>query len=344
MEWYRPVWDVGSQPFPGDREWLAAVADWKAGSTRPVWFLTDLTRTDMAVFDPRSRTLGGRYELQPRLREVIGGYRLDGLNWWRIEPPGWMLGKGWSVTPEIAGMTAADGTAPHQRPAEAFVRRTPHPLRLMMGGRYLAPAGSPGGRVIVDLDGARLAEWSVTAASPWFLQWVDLPSGTPQGSGEYATLTVSVVSAAGGPAPAVGVEQFDVAPADQLMYALGSGWFEPEEEPRSGRLWHWMSDRAVVVTAGAASDVRLALAGESPLRYFDRPPTVIVRAGEKELGRFNPAADFSQTVDIPMAALEAANGQITLETDQTYVPAERGESRDPRRLGLRIFRVEVRSR
>ena len=345
VEWYRPVWDVGPQPFPGDREWLAAVADWKAGAGKPVWFLTDLSRTDMALFDRRSRTLGGRYELQPRVRELVGGYRLDGLNWWRIDPPGWMLGKGWSVTPEIAGMTAADGTAPHQHAAEAFVRRTSQPLRLMMGGRYLATAGSPAGRIVVDLDGTRRAEWPVSASAPSFLHWIDLPDGTAEGPGAYATLTVAIVSEeAGGLAPAVGIEQFDIAPSDQLIHALGTGWFEPEGDPRSGRLWHWMTDRAVVVTAGASSDLRLTLAGESPLRYFDRPPTVVVRAGEKELGRFSPAADFSQTIDIPLAALTAANGQITIETDLAYVPAERGESRDPRRLGLKIFEVELRSR
>jgi hypothetical protein len=256
-----------------------------------------------------------------------------------------MLGKGWSVTPEIAGMTAADGTAPHQHAAEAFVRRTSRPLRMMMGGRYLGQAGSSAGRVVVDLDGTRLAEWSASAASPSFLHWIDLPNGTAEGPGAYATLTVAIVSEeTGGMAPAVGIEQFDVAQANELIYALGTGWFEPEGDPRSGRLWHWMSNRAVVVTAGATSDLRLTLAGESPLRYFDRPPTVVVRAGDKEVGRFSPAADFSQAIDIPLGALTAADGHITIETDLAYVPAERGESRDPRRLGLKIFAVELRSR
>ncbi len=345
LEWYRPVWDAGPQPFPGDREWLAAVRDWKNGSTRPVWFLTDLTRSDIALFDGRSRMLGGRYELPARLRDLVGGYRLDGLNWWRIDPPGWMLGTGWSLTPEVAGMTALDRNGPHLRPAEAFVRRTSKPLRLMMGGRYLAPAGSPAGIVAVDLEGKRIAEWPVSAGSPWFLHWLELPEGVPEGPGSYAPLTVMVSGGAPGqPAPAVGIEQFDVAPVDEVIYALGSGWFEAEEEPRAGRLWHWMSDRATIVTAGATADLRLTLSGESPLRYFDRPPTVIVRAGDRELGRFSPAADFSHTIAVPAGALAGSNGLLTVETDLVYVPAERGESRDPRRLGLRVFQVELSSR
>jgi hypothetical protein len=108
IEWYRPYWDIGPQPFPGDREWLAAISAWNAGSTRPVWFLTDLTRNDMMLIDRRARDLGGRYELPERLRALVGGYRLDGLSWWRIAPPAWMLGTGWSLTPEIAGVTAID--------------------------------------------------------------------------------------------------------------------------------------------------------------------------------------------------------------------------------------------
>ncbi|HEX7779220.1 MAG TPA: hypothetical protein VF424_08290, partial [Vicinamibacterales bacterium] len=188
IEWYRPVWDIGAQPFPGDREWLAAVREWNAGSVRPIWFLTDLTRTDMVLFDRRSRTLGGRYELPERLRALVGGYRLDGLAWWRIEPPGWMLGTGWALTPEVAGMTGLDSNGPHLRAAEAFIRRTGQPLRLMMGGRYLAPEGSPAGAVVVDLEGKRIAEWPISAASPALLQWADLPDGVPEGGGPYSLL------------------------------------------------------------------------------------------------------------------------------------------------------------
>jgi hypothetical protein len=40
----------------------------------------------------------------------------------------------------------------------------------------------------------------------------------------------------------------------------------------------------------------------------------------------------------------SAGGRIIIETDLVYVPAERGESRDPRRLGLRIFQAELTRR
>ncbi|HYN09369.1 MAG TPA: hypothetical protein VES67_18445 [Vicinamibacterales bacterium] len=345
FEWYRPYWDVGPQPFPGDREWLALVQDWSTGSSRTVWFLTDVTRNDIRLFDRRARTLGGRYELPAQLRDLVGGDRLDGLNWWRIEPPGWILGTGWSLTPEIAGMTALDRTAPHLRPAEAFVRRARRPMRLMLGGRYLAPAGSPAGTISVDLEGKRLAEWPISASAPSFLHWLDLPDGVPDGQGPYALLTVRITSAdPSRPAPAVGLEQFDIAPADEFIYALAEGWFEPEEDPETGRLWHWTADRATILIVGGSADLRLSLGGESPLRYFPRAPNVVVRAGEVELARFSPSADFSQTIDVPAAAVASSGGRIIIETDLVYVPAERGESQDPRRLGLRIFQAELTRR
>jgi hypothetical protein len=51
------------------------------------------------------------------------------------------------------------------------------------------------------------------------------------------------------------------------------------------------------------------------------------------------SSDFSITVQLPAGA-----GPIVLETDQVYVPAERGWRRtaDRRHLGLRIFKVELR--
>ena len=344
IEWYRPYWDVGPQPFPGDREWLDAVRAWNAGSARPIWFLTDLTRNDMTLIDRRARELGGHYELPERLRALVGGYRLDGLNWWRIAPPGWMLGTGWSLTPEIAGMTEIDRTGPHHRPAEGFLRRTERPLRLMIGGRYVAPPGSPPGVISVDLEQRRLADWKVSAAAPWFLNWIDLPTGIPQGAGKYSPLSIRVTAEPAGAAPVVVLEQFDAAPADELMYAFAEGWFELEENPQTGRLWRWTSDRATIVVNGVSGDLRLTLAGESPLRYFDHAPDVVVRTGEAELARFSPSADFTQTIDVPARALAAGQNRITIETNLTVVPARVGNSQDTRRLGLRIFQAELSRR
>ena len=67
-----------------------------------------------------------------------------------------------------------------------------------------------------------------------------------------------------------------------------------------------------------------------------------MRAGNQVLATAEPSADFELIVKVPAAALAAADGMVTIETDQTFVPHERSGSPDRRTLGLRIFRFEVR--
>jgi hypothetical protein len=102
-----------------------------------------------------------------------------------------------------------------------------------------------------------------------------------------------------------------------------------------------MSSRGVMELRGGDGDVRLTLRGESPLRYFDRAPTVVVRAGTQELARFQPTADFAETIVVPAEARRAAAGLITIETDLTFVPAVREASPDRRQLGLKLFGIEI---
>lgn len=343
LDWYRPSWDVGPQPHPGEREWLAIVDHWRSGSTGPIWFLTDVSRTDIAVFDPRARSLRGQYELPAEARRLMPTPRLEDINWWEIRRPGWMLGNGWALTPELAGMTAADRAAPHQRGAEAFLLRRSTPLTLMIGGRYLSPAGSSPAVVTADLDGRVVAQWRLSGDPIWFVQWIDLPNGTGDGAGPYARLTVRVAADdPAKPAALVGLEQFDAAPPEDVILAFAEGWQEPEEDPRTGQSWRWTSDRSVLQVRSGPGDFTLTLAGESPLKDFDHAPTVVVLAGSRELGRFSPTSAFTQEIDLPGSALSAAAGRITIQTNLTFVPGERGPTPDRRRLGLKLTKVEIR--
>ncbi|MFI5179308.1 MAG: hypothetical protein ACHQO8_12115 [Vicinamibacterales bacterium] len=342
-DWYRPYWDVGPLLHPGSREWLGVVQHFASGDERPVWFLSEITRNDLAQFDSRSRTIGGHYVLPPEIRELVGGARLDSLDWQVIDRPAWMLGSGWSITPEIAGMTDQDGTAPNLQPVEAYLRRGAKPMRAILGGRMLETGDAPPAVVSVDLDDRRIDQFIVNRASPWFVRWVDLPAGVPSGSTTYARLVVRATSAMPGqPAPAIGLEQFDAAPVGTPIFAFGDGWHELEEDPATGRLWRWTSARSDLQIKDWGGSVTLVLSGESPLRYFDRPPTVIVRAGDTEVGRFLPPADFTRTVMIPASALNASGGRISIETNLTFSPAERHESQDQRRLGLRLYSVQIK--
>ena len=341
-DWYKPVWHSGPQPFPGDREWLSVVDAIRGGERRPVWFLAHLSRTDMAVFDPRNARLAGTYVMPSSLALLIGGARVDTFAWWVIDKPGWMLGRGWALTPELAGMTEQDQSKGQRGPAEGFLARQPGPVRVLIAGRYLGPNGGPPGRVFVTLDGRSVADWTVTSNPRSFLQWIDLPAGTAEGPGRYATLAVRIEGPQG-PVPEVGLEQFDAGGAADSIAAFADGWFEHEENPTTGLTWRWMGKRSTIEVRGPSQNRTLVISGESPMKYFSTPPTITVRAGDRELGKFTFRADFSQPVNIPAAALDASQGLITIESDRTFKPADlQPGSPDQRDLSLRMYSAKLK--
>jgi len=343
LVWYQPLWNVGPQVHPGKREWLSVVQHFESGSNQPVWFLSDINRTDLSLFDPRSRVLKGKFVEPPSLRAYIMGTRLDSLSWWAIDPPGWMLGTGWSLTKENRGVTTEDEMGPHQRPADAWLRGRSDPVRVMLGFRYIASEPLTL-QLIAALDGVDTGRWTVTQ-HPSFVKWLEWPQGVlPPTARAYAHLTVRVEPTAGTilKEPPIMLDQFDEAPSSSVILAFEDGWYELETDPITGESWRWVSNRGAIEVRGATKDLTLTLSGPSPLKNFDHAPDVVVRAGERELARFHPAADFTQTIAVPLDALTAAGGLITIETNLSFVPAERGQSADQRRLGLKFYRVEIK--
>jgi hypothetical protein len=138
------------------------------------------------------------------------------------------------------------------------------------------------------------------------------------------------------------VEQFNLQPADTVMFAYDTGWHEGEFNTRTGQEWHWSSDAAALRIWNAGHDVHLSLRVESPLRYFPSPPTIVLRAGPTDIKRLEPRADFTIEADVPAALLAQAGGAVTLTTNEVFVPAEHDRgSTDRRRLGLRVYDVAV---
>jgi hypothetical protein len=336
--WYQPVWDVGPQPFPGDREWLTIVDHWKSGRTNPVWFLGETHRHDLDLIDPRARDERGRFAPASAVRDLIGGARLDSMTWTVIGRPDWMLGRGWSLTPEIAGMTAREARGSEPAVAEGFLRRQQGPATIVLGGRSIK--GSLPATIVVDIDGRTIAEWPIVADPEWFVHWLELPDGVPAGEGSYAPLAVRVRTDVT-PAQEVVFEQFDMADRDEAIFSLESGWHELEHNPATGSQWRWSSDRSTLRVRPGSESVNVTLAGETPLKYFDAAPTVIVRVGTEEVARFAPEADFLETIPLDRDRLEASGGLVTIELDRVYLPGEREATADRRRLGLRLSTIAV---
>lgn len=323
-------------------EWLGPADYWKQGGTDPIWFLADPRRTDLALIDPRARLDVTRYRWAVADRAELGGSRPLGADWYRIAPPGWFAGEGWSLTPETGGLAQATATGPDAQPIEAWVRARAEPLHLMVGGRHLGEPGDPSARFELSLDGVVLDRWTLSVQQRNFLRFLAVPVGLPRGPRTYAPLTIlSRPEGDLGRRAAVAVRQFDIQPLSRLLWAFGEGWHEAEYDISSGRQWRWSSERSILQTQGPAGDLRLTVRGESPLRYLDAPPTVRVVAGGRVIAQFRPHADFEWAVIVPAADRERSAGMIAIETEPVYLPGPAEGTSDIRHLGLRVYQIDV---
>ena len=325
---------------PTQYEWLGPIEYWRKGGTAPVWFLADERRTDLALIDPQSRTDVVRYRWDVEQRPELGGTRPLGVDWYRLGVPGWFTGQGWSLTPETGGITQATSMGPDHRPIEAWVRRRPGAFHLLVGARHLGNVGDADAEVVLAIDGHPIDRWPVTFAGRNVLRFVDLEQGIA-GDRPFAGLTLSSRSLDPGRAAPVAIRQFDIQPATQMIWGFGEGWHEAEYVVDTGLAWRWTSERSVLRTQGPPQPVRITIRGESPLRYFDRPPTVKVTAGGETIAQFQPDADFEWSVTVPADALTRSGGAVAIETDRIYLPGQAEGTADERHLGLRIFDLRV---
>jgi hypothetical protein len=336
--------DPGSLPVVEPRrqyEWLGPVEYWKAGGTGPVWFLADPRRTDLALIDPLALQDVDRFPWAVAGRPELAGSRPLGADWYRLTEPGWFAGEGWALTPETGGLAQATAAGPDHRPIEAWVRRRSGPLHLVVGGRHLGEHGDPAADFELSLDGVVRDRWTLTFEERNFLRFLDVPEGLAGGSG-HGRLTISSRTAGGDSRRAlVGVRQFDIQPEDRLLYGFAEGWHEEELDPTTGRRWRWTSERSVLRIKGPAGAVRITVKGESPLRYFNAPPTVRVTAAGRVIAQFRPDADFDWTITVPAGDIERAGGVIAIETDPVYLPGPAEGTADERHLGLRVYECRV---
>jgi hypothetical protein len=326
---------------PTQYEWLGPVDYWRKGGTAPVWFLADQRRTDLALIDPQSRNDVVRYRWDVEQRPELGGTRPLGVDWYRLGVPGWFAGQGWSLTPETGGITQATSAGPDHRPIEAWVRRRPGPFHLMVGARHLGNAGDADAEVALTIDGHPIDRWPVTLADRNVLHFVDMPQGIAGGGGSFASLTIASHSLDPKRAAPMAIRQFDIQPTTQMIYGYGEGWHEAEYAVETGLTWRWTSERSVLRIQGPAQAVRITIRGESPLRYFDRPPTVKVTAGGATVAQFRPDADFEWSAIVPADAMTKSGGAVAIETDRVYLPGPAEGTADERHLGLRIFDLRV---
>lgn len=327
-DWAAPILPARVIRAPHGREWLALVAAWKADPAARVWFAADPGRTDLALFDGRARQLARAYRWGFVEPPFVGGARPGGIDWYDMQAPGWMLDRGWALTPEVGGITTRDRSGPEVAPAVAWIKAQPHETTILLGGRHL---GTSTQTLDVAHGATVLATYRLDPG--FFLRRFVLPAGAPA-----AGYQAIAVRAGSGP---VSLEQFDAQGPGVPMFGYDSGWQEPEFNPRTGRSWRWMSERSALWVRPVGRDVTLRLEGESPLRYYDAAPHVRVLIGDRDVAAFDPASDFEQVLTLSGDLLTAASGRVVLESSKFFVPGGPGGGGDQRHLALRIYRISV---
>jgi hypothetical protein len=321
---------------PPRREWLELVRYWREGHTAPLWFLADPMRTDLALIDPKSRTERWDFRWAWTSLSDLGGMRPKAAHLYLLTAPGWFAEEGWALTPETAGIARLMGRGPSLAPIQAWVHRRPEALQVLVGGRNLGRNGDPPATFVMALDGRDVAQWDVPPG--FFVEQFEIPAGAITGDG-LASLTIRAISGKGGSSQTA-IEQFDVQSAGALMWAYDEGWHEAEYSPAVG-LWRWTSERAALRVLNAQKPVVVTLSVETPRRYFDDPVAVRMRVGDRVVGETTFADGNVWRVVVPHDALQLAAGRIMLETNQTFVPADKSGGDDQRRLGLRVFGVDI---
>lgn len=340
-EWLAPARPLRVLKAPHGREWLTLVEQWRAQPDSTAWFIADPRRTDLALFDRRSERRHEAFRWGFVEPPFVGGARPGDADLHVMDAPGWMLDRGWAVTPEVAGITARDGSGPHRKASVAWLRARNDEGLMLIGGRNLSVEGDALARVTLTLGGRVLHAFD--SPPGFFFQLVPVPAGALAAARGYVPLEVTSQAAGGaGRTVPVGLEQFDLQPAGVPMAGVEGGWQEPEYNPLTYASWRWTSERATMWVRPIGRDVTLTLTGESPLRYYDTAPNVLISVGGTPVARFHPSADFTLDIVLPAAALAAADGRVVIDSDQWFMPADRDGGADRRHLALRIYSYSVR--
>lgn len=308
----------------------------------PLWTLDTPRHANLTNVDPHGRIVRRAYRWPFDVPTFLGGVRPGDVDWIELRDPSWFVMEGWHLTPDTAGIAAATGQGMGNGPIKAMIRPSGDAAVVMIGGRHLGAASDAALAFTLRLGDRTIESWTVTPASPFFLRVLPMPAGALVTDQRWMTLSVEARDVSTGRySPAGAIEQFGLAPLSRAMIGYAAGWNEQELNTVTGRAWRWSSGRADLQVVSAGGDVTVQIDGESPLKTFGRPSHVTVRCGTRVLFDDQVSADFGWRLRVSGADLAAAGGVVTVTTDQTFRPFDRGENADHRTLGLRVYTVSV---
>ena len=322
--------------FP--REWLEMSDYWLGGGGRPVWFFARPGRTDLTLVDPASRRLMAEYRWPFDTDRFLSGARPASVDWHEIQPPAWILGPGFALTPEVRNVSNLFQRGQERPTLEGWVRRDAldQPSVLLIGGRYSGTAQVA--QVRVSVDDVPLDQFEVSLGR--FLRLHSLPARAAPGPDNYGVLRVETAEGRR-TQRTLNIDQFDFQPATSIVLGYGTAWSLLEHDPASDRLVRWTGPSATLRIHHGGRDVVVTLTGEVPPDRFERPPRVDIRIAGRLHATFEPATEFHWTFSVPAAVLQQGEGEITISTDTTFATPRRSDDEDRRPPGLKIFDVRV---
>jgi hypothetical protein len=322
-------------------EWRAAADYWSAGGQGPIWFIADPRRTDLLLVDAGARRQDAVLDWHPPLDWLLSGTRPAAIRVAEFEPPQWVAIRGFALSSEIGGISRRDGHGPFTEDgAVALVRVMGDEAWLTVGGRHVGDPGDPAVRIQAWVDGRQVLGGDASADKRRFLLRGRIATATVPRD-KYVPLVIRSVPVGGGKRVPVAIEQFDFGSPDRTSVSFGDGWHEPELDTGTGRTWRWAAGRAEVLVSSRRERSRLVLRAAAPRAIREQNVTVRIRAGAKVLDEFKAGRNIRRVVSLAERPLDPADEVFTIECSSEFVPAERGDSPDRRRLCLQVFEFSV---
>jgi len=124
-----------------------------------------------------------------------------------------------------------------------------------------------------------------------------------------------------------------------------SGFYDLECPPGQADCWRWMSGTGRITFTNPRMPLVLHFEGWIPEHY--QAGVLLIRVNDNELATLSPSnGRFNLTRDVPLQWLgESDQVVVTLETNETFRPADDGNSTDTRELGVMVknLRLDVSS-
>jgi hypothetical protein len=128
------------------------------------------------------------------------------------------------------------------------------------------------------------------------------------------------------------------------------GWHPAEQaDDEIGTEWQWSKKEATLTFRNPKRDVLFYLEVDRPAAPFPEPQQVEVRIGDEAVDRFALGANEHQLRKFTLSTAQLGTAdtvEMRILVDRTFIPAAipSMNSRDPRELGVRVFRAYVEPR